>query len=95
MKPPASGELEPLKDSLNKPMLKFGMDYRVFGLCLFGAILVFLVASKLGAVLALVAVCFVGRWVTRKDPQMVRLVCMSILQAAHYDPGKAPKGNRP
>ncbi len=73
-------------------MLKFGMDYRVFGLCLGGAILVFLLGSKLGAFVSLIIVCLVARWVTRKDPQMPRLVCMSLLQAAHYDPGKPSVG---
>jgi type IV secretory pathway VirB3-like protein len=83
------GELEPLNNALNKPKTKFGLDYRVFGGCVLGSVLVFLFVNKLAAPLFLIAAFTTGVLMTRKDPKLFDLWAAAFFQqSASYDPGK-------
>lgn len=82
------GELFEINAALNKPTTKFGIDYRLLGLCLFVSITVLLFASKLLACLLFPMLLIGGNLLTRKEPKMFRLWLLSFRQASFYDPGK-------
>jgi type IV secretory pathway VirB3-like protein len=82
------GALLEINAALNRPTTKFGMDYRILGVCLFLSIAMFLLASKILACLLLPGLIATGAGLTRKDPQMFSLWILSFRLAAHYDPGK-------
>jgi type IV secretory pathway VirB3-like protein len=82
------GTLFEINSALNKPIAKFGVDYRILALCLFVSIVVFLFASKILACLLLPTLICCGNLLTRKEPQMFRLWLLSFRQTSLYDPGK-------
>jgi type IV secretory pathway VirB3-like protein len=91
----AKGRLDTVNDSLNKPKGKFGIDYRLLMLALFIAVIVFLAGSvaqssgtKVIAFVLLLALLAAGKVITSKDDKMFNLWCLSLVQSAHYDPGK-------
>ncbi|HJT69791.1 MAG TPA: VirB3 family type IV secretion system protein [Terriglobales bacterium] len=77
-----------INSALNKPTTKFGIDYRLLGICLFVSITVFLFASKIPACLLLPMMILCGNLLTRKEPKMFRLWLLSFRQSSFYDPGK-------
>jgi type IV secretory pathway VirB3-like protein len=77
-----------INSALNKPTTKFGIDYRLLGICLFVSIAVFLFASKILACLLLPMMILCGNLLTRKEPKMFRLWLLSCRQSSFYDPGK-------
>ena len=82
------GTLFEINSALNKPTTKFGIDYRLLGICMFVSITVFLFASKLLACLLLPTLILCGNLLTRKEPRMFRLWVLSFRQSSFYDPGK-------
>jgi type IV secretory pathway VirB3-like protein len=77
-----------INSALNKPTTKFGIDYRLLGICLFVSITVFLFASKILSCLLLPMMVLCGNLLTRKEAKMFRLWLLSFRQASFYDPGK-------
>ena len=82
------GTLFEINAALNKPTTKFGIDYRLLGICMFVSITVFLFASKILACLLLPTLILCGNLLTRKEPKMFRLWALSFRQSCLYDPGK-------
>jgi type IV secretory pathway VirB3-like protein len=82
------GMLFEINPALNMPTTKFGIDYRLLGICTFVSITVFLFASKILALLLLPMLILCGNVLTRKEPKMFRLWLLSFRQASFYDPGK-------
>ena len=82
------GTLFEINSALNKPTTKFGVDYRLLGICMFVSITVFLFASKVLACLLLPTLVVCGNFLTRKEPKMFRLWVLSFRQSGFYDPGK-------
>lgn len=82
------GTLFEINSALNKPTTRFGVDYRLLGVCMFVSITVFLFASKVLACLLLPMLIVCGNLLTRKEPKMFRLWVLSFRQSCFYDPGK-------
>ncbi|MGH2509057.1 MAG: VirB3 family type IV secretion system protein [Ktedonobacteraceae bacterium] len=82
------GTLFEINPALNKPTTKFGVDYRLLGICMFVSVTAFLFASKILACFLLPILIFCGNLLTRKEPKMFRLWILSFRQAGYYDPGK-------
>ncbi len=82
------GTLFEINAALNKPTTKFGIDYRLLGVCLFVSITVFLFAYKLLACLLLPMMILCGNLLTRKESKMFHLWLLSFRQSTFYDPGK-------
>ena len=82
------GSLLEINGALNRPTIKFGVDYRLLGAGLFVSIATFLFASKILACLLLPFLTGTGAWLTRQDPKMFHLWVLSFRLASHYDPGK-------
>jgi len=79
----------PLNDALNKPKTKLGLDYRLAGLCVGIGVCAALFLNLLFGIALAILLPAAIRFSLRKDPQLYRLWCLSFLQRAHYDPGKA------
>ena len=82
------GSLLEINGALNRPITKFGVDYRLLGVCLFVSTATFLFASKVLACLLLPSLTAAGAWLTRRDPKMFHLWVLSFRLASLYDPGK-------
>jgi type IV secretory pathway VirB3-like protein len=82
------GTLLEINTALNKPTTKFGIDYRLLGLCMFVSVTVFLLASKVLGLLLLPVLILGGNLLTRKEAKMFRLWLLSFRQSSFYDPGK-------
>lgn len=85
MRPPTA---HPVYRSLHPPLTVAGAERRLFFVALvIGAATFTLAASALaGALMA--AVLYAGaRWVTRHDPQFLRIVLRSATARRLYDPG--------
>ena len=79
----------PVNDSLNKPKLKAGLDWRVWIGCTAVALLVGLTISILFGIALLFALPIGLLYFFRKDARIFQLWQLSFLQQSYYDPGKA------
>ena len=80
----------PAARALNKPLLIVGIDRKLAGL---GFLLSVVVGandggSKIAAVVLFVALCAIGRRMTRKDPNIFLVLNQVRKQRALYDPAK-------
>ena len=74
---------------INRPLLIWGIDRRLFFLALIVAAGTFnFFGSALGGLLMFVALYFGARWTTARDPEMFRIVIRSAKFRAVYDPLK-------
>ena len=81
----------PVNDSLNRPKLKAGLDWRVWIGCAAVAFLVGATVSILFGIALLFALPFGLMYFFRKDAKIFQLWQLSFLQYSFYDPGKAER----
>jgi type IV secretory pathway VirB3-like protein len=74
--------------ALNRSPLIFGIDWKIYLCVLFLAAVFFLAISKLTAFLLLCGFSFLGKVLTRRDPQIALLWVVSLMQGGSYDPAK-------
>jgi type IV secretory pathway TrbD component len=80
----------PAAKALNKPLLIVGLDRKLAGLAFILSVLVGANdgGSKIAAVVLFVALCAIGRRMTRKDPNIFLVLNQVRKQRAFYDPAK-------
>ena len=81
-------ERAPINDSINKPKLKFGLDYRVLGICVFSTVLLFVFGARVFSLFFLCLSLGIGKWLTRNDARYLDILLFSFVQSSSYDPGK-------
>ena len=80
--------LQPVYASINKPLTIGGADRRLFFVALVvGGATFTLFDSLLAGLLMLLALYLGARWVTQRDPQLLRIVLRSAMARPRYDPG--------
>ena len=85
----ATPRLQPVYASINRPLTIGGADRRLFFVALVvGGATFTLFGSLFGGVLMFLALYLAARWVTQRDPQLLRIVLRSATARARYDPGK-------
>ena len=83
--------LQPVYASINRPLTIGGADRRLFFVALVvGGATFTLFGSLLGGLLMFLALSASARWVTQRDPQLLRIVLRSATARRLYDPGKVP-----
>ena len=81
--------LQPVYGSINRPLTVWGADRRLFFVALVvGGATFTLFGSLFGGLLMFLALSVSARWVTQRDPQLLRIVLRSAAARRHYDPGK-------
>src|ERR1700693_6374735 len=81
--------LQPVYSSINKPLTIGGADRRLFFVALVvGGATFTLFGSLLTGLVMFLALYLVARWVTERDPQLLRIVLRSATARPRYDPGK-------
>jgi type IV secretory pathway TrbD component len=80
----------PAAKALNKPLLIVGIDRKLAGLAFIFSVIVGANdgGSKIAAVTLFVAMCIIGRRLTRKDPNIFMVLNQVRKQKGHYDSGK-------
>ena len=80
--------MQPVYVSINRPLTIAGADRRLFFVALVvGGATFTLFGSLLGGLLMFLALVSVSRWVTQRDPQLLRIILRSATARARYDPG--------
>ncbi len=80
--------LQPVYASINKPLTIGGADRRLFFVALVvGGATFTLFGSLLAGLLMFLALYLGARWVTERDPQLLRIVLRSAMARPRYDPG--------
>ena len=86
---PKGPRLQPVYSSINKPLTIGGSDRRLFFVALVvGGATFTLFGSLLAGLLMFLALYLGARWVTERDPQLMRIVLRSASTRSRYDPGK-------
>jgi type IV secretory pathway TrbD component len=81
--------LQPVYASINRPLTIGGADRRLFFVALIvGGATFTLFGSLLGGLLMFLVLSLSARWVTQRDPQLLRIVLRSAMARPRYDPGK-------
>ena len=81
--------LQPVYASINKPLTIGGADRRLFFVALVvGGATFTLFGSLLAGLLMFMALYLGARWVTQRDPQLLRIVLRSAMARPRYDPAK-------
>ena len=81
--------LQPVYASINRPLTIGGADRQLFFVALVvGGATFTLFGSLLAGLLMFVALYLGARWVTQRDPQLLRIVLRSAAARRRYDPGK-------
>ena len=80
----------PASKALNKPLLIVGLDRKLAGLAFILSVIVGANdgGSKIAAVVLFIALCAIGRRMTRKDPNIFLVLNQVRKQKALYDPAK-------
>ena len=82
-------QLQPVYASINRPLTIGGADRRLFFVALvIGGGTFTLLGTLLGGLLMFLALYLGARWVTPRDPQLLRIVLRSASARRRYDPGK-------
>jgi type IV secretory pathway TrbD component len=80
---------QPVYASINKPLTIGGADRRLFFVALVvGGATFTLFGSLLAGLLMFLALYLGARWVTQRDPQLLRIVLRSAMARPRYDQGK-------
>ena len=83
-----SPRLQPVYASVNKPLTIGGADRRLFFVALVGGGATFtLFGSLLAGLLMFLALYLAARWVSQRDPQLLRIALRSATAYSRYDPG--------
>jgi type IV secretory pathway TrbD component len=81
--------LQPVYASVNTPLTIGGADRRLFFVALvMGGATFTMLGSLLAGLLMGLALYLGARWVTQRDPQLLRIVFRSATARPRYDPGK-------
>jgi type IV secretory pathway TrbD component len=82
--------IRPAAKALNKPLLIVGIDRKLAGLAFLFSVIVGANdgGSKIAAVVLFIALCVVGRRMTRQDPNIFLVLNQVRKQKAFYDPAK-------
>ena len=81
--------LQPVYASINRPLTIGGADRRLFFVALVvGGATFTLFGSLFGGLLMFLALSLAARWVTQRDPQLLRIVLRSAPARPRYDPAK-------
>ena len=84
-----SPRLQPVYASINRPLTIGGADRRLFLVALIVGGSTFTLFGSLMAGVLMFLVLYVGaRWVTQRDPQLLRIVLRSATAKPRYDPAK-------
>ena len=84
-----SPRLQPVYASVNKPLTIGGADRRLFFVAVVVGGATFTLFGSLLTGLLMGLVLYLGaRWVTARDPQLLRIVLRSAAARPRYDPGK-------
>jgi type IV secretory pathway TrbD component len=80
----------PAAKALNKPLLIVGIDRKLAGLAFLFSVVIGANdgGSKIAAVVLFIAMCLVGRRLTRKDPNIFLVLNQVRKQKTFYDPAK-------
>jgi type IV secretory pathway TrbD component len=85
----ATPRLQPVYASINRPLTIGGADRRLFFVALVvGGATFTLFGSLFGGLLMFLALYLSARWVTQRDPQLLRIVLRSTTARPLYDSGK-------
>jgi type IV secretory pathway TrbD component len=85
-----SPRLQPVYASVNRPLTIGGADRRLFFVALVvGGATFTLFGSLLAGLLMFLGLYATARWITQRDPQLLRIVLRSGTTRSWYDPGKA------
>jgi type IV secretory pathway TrbD component len=80
--------LQPVYASINKPLTIGGADRRLFFVALLvGGATFTLFGSLLTGLVMFLALYLGARWVSARDPQLLRIVLRSATAHSRYDPG--------
>ena len=87
--------IRPGAKALNKPLLIVGIDRKLAGLAFIFSVIIGANdgGSKIAAVVLFIAMCVVGRRLTRKDPNIFLVLNQVRKQKAIYDPAKRQDGS--
>lgn len=78
----------PAARALNKPLLIVGLDRKLAGLTFILSVIVGANGSKIAAAILFLALCTVGRRLTRHDPNIFLVLNQVRKQRSLYDPLK-------
>ena len=85
----ATPRLQPVYASINRTLTIGGADRRLYFVALVvGGATFTLFGSLFGGLLMFLALYLSARWVTQRDPQLLRIVLRSATARPRYDPGK-------
>jgi type IV secretory pathway TrbD component len=85
----AMPRLQPVYASINRPLTIGGADRRLFLVALVvGGATFTLFGGLVGGLLMFLALSASARWVTQRDPHLLRIVLRSATARRRYDPGK-------
>jgi type IV secretory pathway TrbD component len=86
---PEARRINKVHRSLSRPLTILGAERKLFfsAMCL-GAATFNLLGSLLGGLLIFLSLYFLGRWATRTDPQILRLLLAAARVRRQYDPMK-------
>ena len=82
--------IRPAAKALNKPLVIVGLDRKLAGLAFIFSVIIGANdgGSKIAAIVLFIAMCVVGRRLTRKDPKIFFVLNQVRKQKAFYDPAK-------
>ena len=80
--------VRPAARALNKPMLIVGIDRKLAGVAFLLAVIVGANGSKIVAGILFLALCAIGRRLSRRDPNIFMVLNLARKQKALYDPMK-------
>lgn len=87
--PNASPQVHRCYRSLNRPLTICGVERRLFfAATLVAAAMFNFFGSLLGGLLMFLTLYLFGRWATRTDPEILRVLLNSAKFRSHYDPLK-------
>ncbi len=86
---PNQPRFHPVYKSINKQLMIWGAERRLFFLAMImGAATFNLFASLLSGIVMFLSLYAFARWATATDPQMLRILLNSSKLKPQYDPGK-------
>ncbi|MGI9070435.1 MAG: VirB3 family type IV secretion system protein [Bryobacteraceae bacterium] len=78
----------PSARALNKPLLIIGLDRKLLGLAFILCVVVGANGSRVAAAMLFLALCAMGRRLTRRDPNLFMVLNQVRKQKVFYDPVK-------
>ena len=82
------GEPLPIKQALNRPRAKLGLELSTWMVIVFVTVTVFLVGFRMLAILAFPTLAGGAWFIVRKHPKMFQLWGLGLNQKSYYDPRK-------